>query len=86
MNRCVGTAWRMFWPKNNKYRSRQLTRGVEIDVECGQFLGQGSGRLWSQVQEGVTSLSHWLFIGRRAVNCRLRLKWEHARVGVESED
>ena len=29
---------------------------------------------------------HRLFIGRRAVDCSLGLKWEHTGVGVERED
>src|SRR5215467_5062709 len=73
MNWCVGTAWRMLCSIHKKYRSRQLWSDVEVHVDGGQFLAKGGERLWSQLEESITSLPHWLLSGRGAVYFRLRL-------------
>jgi len=64
----------MFCSINKKYRSRQLWSDVELHVEGGQFLGKGSERLRSQLEESITSLPHRLLSGRGAVDCGLRLE------------
>lgn len=68
MNWSVGTAWRVFWSENKEYRSRQLRSGFEVHVEGWQFLGKGSVRLGSQLEEGITRLPHRRFRCRGAIH------------------
>ena len=74
MNWCVGTAWRMFCSIYKKYRCRRLWSSDELHVDGRKFLGKGSERLRSQLEESITSLPHRLLSGRGAVYCGLRLE------------